>query len=410
MDLERKSGESKLEYHKRLVYGKLVDHTLNDIDFTELSEFVYGKPYSSDVARRMMYGSKKTIDLLQEEHENSVSGKDIIAGISSEKAELEKERRRLFDQRREYNKLLTADGRAEHLYTSLANAANHLNETVGCIFDFRSPEVYDECCTFGNNEAIVVFSDWHYGMIADNEFNKYDTQICKDRVKSIVDAAISRIKLHSCRRLHIVVLGDMIHGAIHCSARVASEELVCDQLMQVSEILAQAIIALSSTVEDTEVYITYGNHARVVPNKNESIHRDNIERIIPWWLQQRFSQVEHITVNADSGSEFVLLNVCGHDICAVHGDLDSVKSSPRLLSTLFHKRRGMNIEYIILGDKHHFEGFEELGVTAQICGSLCGADDYANGKRLFSTPSQMLLIVNRDVGVDAEYKIKCTQQ
>lgn len=407
MGLERKLGESKLEYHKRLIYGKLVDHTLNDIDFTELSEFVYGRPYSSDVARRMMYGSKKTIDLLQEENESSVSGKDIIAGISSEKAELEKERRRLFDQRREYNKLLIADGRAEHLYSSLANAANRLNETVGRIFDFNTQEVYDECCSFGNNEAIVVFSDWHYGMIADNEFNKYNTQICKERVRSVVDAAISRIKLHRCRKLHVVVLGDMIHGAIHCSARVASEELVCDQLMQVSEILAQAIIALSNTVEDTEVYITYGNHARVVPNKSESIHRDNIERIIPWWLQQRFSQIEHITVNADNGSEFVLLNVCGHDICAVHGDLDSVKSSPRLLSTLFHKRRGMNIEYIILGDKHHFEGFEELGVTAQICGSLCGADDYANGKRLFSTPSQMLIIVNNDVGVDAEYKIKC---
>lgn len=404
MELERRSGESELAYHKRLIEGKLVNNVLNDVDYTELSEFVYGKQYSSDVARRMMYGSKKTLDLIQEESQKSVSGQDIIDSISQERAELEKERRRLFDQRREYNKLLIADGRAEHLYASLEDAAKRLNETVGAVCEYVP---CDDGYIYGDSEAVLVFSDWHYGMVADNEFNKYDTHICKERVQTVVDAATRRIKLHGCRKLHVIVLGDVLQGGIHVSARVSSEELVCDQLMQVSEILAQAIIALSRVVEETEVYITYGNHARVIPNKAESIHRDNIERIIPWWMRQRFSQLSNIHVSEDTGSEFILLNVCGHDICATHGDLDNVKPSPRLLSTLFHKRRGMNIEYIILGDKHHFEGFEELGVTSQICGALCGADDYANGKRLYSTPSQLLLIVNPEDGVDAEYKLKC---
>lgn len=404
MELERRIGESELQYHKRLINGKLQDHTLTDIDFAELSEFVYGKPYSSDTARRMMYGSKRTLDLIEAECQSNITDQEIISGISSERAELEKERRRLFDQRREYNKLVTADGRAEHLYAALKASADNLNDTVGCLFrDY----LRDDYIT-GENEAVIVFSDWHYGMKVDNEFNSFNTQVCRSRVRSVVEAAIPRIKMNGCRKLHIVVLGDLIHGAIHIGARVASEELVCDQLMQVSEILAQAIISLSSAVEETAVYITYGNHARTIPNKQESIHRDNIERIVPWWMKQRVSQYPDISVVENkSGSEFILMNVCGHDICATHGDLDSVKSSPRLLSTLFHKRRGMNIEYIILGDKHHYEGFEELGVTAQICGSLCGSDDYANDKRLYSTPSQLLLIVNPDIGVDAEYKIKC---
>jgi hypothetical protein len=66
----------------------------------------------------------------------------------------------------------------------------------------------------------------------------------------------------------------------------------------------------------------------------------------------------------------------------------------------------MNLEYIILGDKHHRESFEEMGITSMICGSLCGADDYSSNKRLFSTPSQLLLIFNKD-GLDAEYRISC---
>ena len=87
--------------------------------------------------------------------------------------------------------------------------------------------------------------------------------------------------------------------------------------------------------------------------------------------------------------------------------MDSVKSSPRLLATLFQKKYGMDIEYVLLGDKHHRESFDEVGICAMICGSLCGTDDYANSKRLYSQPEQLLLIVTEDDGVDAEYRIKC---
>ena len=74
---------------------------------------------------------------------------------------------------------------------------------------------------------------------------------------------------------------------------------------------------------------------------------------------------------------------------------------------LLNQKFGTNIEYVLLGDKHHRESFEELGVTSVLCGALCGTDDYANGKRLYSTPSQLLLIMNEADGVDAEYQIKC---
>lgn len=177
--------------------------------------------------------------------------------------------------------------------------------------------------------------------------------------------------------------------------------------MQASEILAQSVEYLSSFVDTVKVYMTYGNHARTVQNKNESIHRDNMERIIPWWLKTRLANYNNIDIVDDDGTEFIFACPCGHGICASHGDNDSVKSSPRLLTTLFQKRYGRDIEYIIHGDKHHRECFEEIGADAVLCGSLCGTDDYANSKRLYAVPSQLLLIVNPQIGVDAEYKIKC---
>ena len=404
IQLERKQGESLLDYHKRLVYGKLVDKTLADADYTELAELVYGQSYSSDVARRMLYGSRRTLELLDSERVNKICDDDIITELDTKMIELRKERQKFFDQRREFNKLVSFDGRREHLYDTLSDAANKLNETIGTIFANNSDNTYIQK---SDNEAVLVFSDWHYGMEVENVFNTYNTEICIKRVMNTVNEAIKRIMLHKCSKLHVVLLGDMFHGAIHTSVRVASEELVCEQIMQVSEILAQSIERLSTVVDEVNVYATYGNHGRTVQNKKDSIHADNMEKLIPWWLEQRLSSHDNISIINDSKYEFIFLNAAGHEICAAHGDLDSVTSSPRLLTTLFNKQYGKNIECILQGDKHHRESFEELGVTSMICGALCGSDDYASDKRLFSSASQLLLIVNPEIGIDAEYRLQC---
>ncbi len=402
MDIEKRDDETQLQYHKRLIFGKLVDKTLADVDYSELAELAYGQPYSSDCARRMFYGSKRTLELLEEERTDDLP-LDLLTELDSKMVELKKERQRFYDMRREYNKNIITDAREEHLYDTLEQAAQNLSATIGDLYPGTDYHGDDSRGT----EAVLVFSDWHYGLKADNAFNKFDTASCIDRVRYVTQEAAARISFHNCHRLHIVVLGDLFHGAIHTSARVASEELVCDQIMQVSEILAQSIQYLSQYVRQTDVYLTYGNHARTVQQKKDSIHRDNMERLIPWWLKARLSADDKIVVHEDSGTEFVFANVCGHDLVAVHGDNDTVKSSTRILPSLLNKKYGLDIEYILLGDKHHRESFEEFGCTTMMCGSLCGADDYANNKRMYSTPSQLLLIVTEEDGVDAEYRLKC---
>lgn len=405
MDLQRRDGESNLQYHKRMVEGKLVDKTLADVDYSELSELVYGKSYASDVARRMMYGSKRTLELIDDEMlSNMMSNEDNkeIDRIEDKIIELKMERQKLRDQRREYNKIINSSGRDEYLKDRIVEAANKVSELYDPMYDeveLSKPN--------GENSAVLIFSDWHYGMTTDNIYNKYNSEICKQRVKEVTQKAIDRMIINECGELHIIVLGDLFHGAIHTGVRVASDELVCDQMMNVSEVLAQSIIYMSMFIENVYVHMTYGNHARTVQNKNDSIHRDNMERVVRWWLEQRLSGYSNINVCEESKNEMIFVNVRNHGICAVHGDLDNVKSAPRLLHTLLNKKCGIDFEYLILGDKHHYERIDELGITSVICGALCGTDDYANDKRLYSDPSQLLLIVNEEEGVDAEYKLKC---
>lgn len=407
MELNKRDGENNYEYHRRLVYGKLVDKTLADVDYTELAQALYGQPYSPDVARRMVYGSKRTIDAITNDIECGAgadkNSEDILREIDAKRMELQKERQRFLDQRREYNKLVSYEGRKEYLEDRLVAAAENLTDTIGA-FLFNAPKRTNGGGT--SSEAVVVLCDWHYGMTADNIWNKYDTKICAERLNQILSAAYDKMALHGCRKLHIAVLGDLIHGAIHTGTRVASEELVCDQLMNVSEILAQSILFLSSNVDETHVYVTYGNHARTVQNKQDSVHRDNMERIIPWWLKQRLKDVNDVYIHDESDNEFIYMDVAGYGVCASHGDLDSLRSSPKLIPSVCARKYNKSVDCILLADKHHRESIEELGVTAMVCDGLCGTDDYANSKRLYSTPAQTMLIFTQDVGLDGEYHLR----
>lgn len=404
--IERMANESLLDYHKRLIYGKLVDKTLSDIDYSELSELVYGQTYSSDVARRMLYGSRKTLELIDNERAAGIADSDIRCEVDTKLEQIQKEAQKLRDQRREYMKLISTEGRAEHLHNIITSAAAKLGDEIGHMYNSVGNDTrYRYDYSDSNGEAVLVLSDWHYGLKANNVFNTYNTAICRERVKCVIESAIDRIALHHCDVVHVVVLGDLFHGAVHTSVRVASEEVVCEQIMHVSEILAQSIYEISKYVSRVNVYLTYGNHGRTVPNRKDNLHNDNMEKIINWWLIERFKENDAITVSPVPDNEFIAFNVCGHSFCATHGDLDSIQSSPRLLSTLFQKKYGIDLEYILLGDKHHRESYNELGVTSMLCGSLCGVDDFANEKRLYSEPSQLLLIVNKQDGVDAEYRL-----
>lgn len=304
-----------------------------------------------------------------------------------------------YDQRREYRKLLTKEAREEHIFSELLKCANSLNES--------SPLTINSKVCNGKKEAILVFADWHYGMVTDNIWNKYNTDICKKRVEEYISKAINYIKINEVDKIHVVILGDLAHGSIHTGVRVASEEDACDQLMNVAEICAQAINELSKHARKVCVYSTYGNHMRTVQNKKDSKHSDNMEKVVPWWIKARFSGRDDIDVVEEAGyEEFLKFNVCGYGVCAVHGDLDNIKNFGVTANTIFTKLYGETIDYTISADKHHLEEFESFDIENIIVGSLCGTDDYARDHRLFSAPRQTLMIFSESEGRECTYNIK----
>lgn len=326
------------------------------------------------------------------------SDNEYLKKIQEEKDECYKAKKQLQDQRREYNKELAKDARAEHLTEELIQAANRLSSEK-MIKDTNG--VYYTA----DNDAVLCLTDWHFGMVTDNIWNVYNVTICKTRVNDLFVKAKKYLRLHNVDKLHVLVLGDLINGAIHSSVRVASEEVACEQLMHASELLAEFVDEISHYVNEVHVYSTYGNHARTVQKKEDSVHNDNMERIIPWWLQWRLKDNTKVTIEDNEFYEFIYLNVHGHGIVAVHGDLENFRKLGINMHTIFSKQFNLNVEYCFSGDKHHSESIDSYGIENVLVSSLCGTDNYANSKRLYSKAGQTLCIFNKEDGKVCTYNI-----
>lgn len=390
MDLDfllRKDGELEEEYIYRICSHK--DDIGSWYDVADIINENLGYEYTESKYRKQFQAYQKMFGKVGEKE----------SSIREKLDEIYKERVRWMDQRRVYNESIRKCARFEYLTEVIKESIEKMNKNYPLVYTCDRPYTEED------TEAILVLSDIHYGMNCDCIWNKYNTEIAQERIATVVTKSIEHIIFHKVKKLHIILLGDAAHGAIHTTARIKSDEDACDQIVHISEILAQVIKNLSDYVEETYVYSTYGNHLRTVQNKKESVHSDNMEKIIPWYLKARLQNCEDIKIVDSNYYEFIFLDVCGHGIVATHGDLDSIKNIGVVANTLFSKVYGKNIEYTISGDKHHVESFEQLGIESVISPSLCGTDEFANNKRLYSKPGQLFMIFTEEDGKQCTYNI-----
>ena len=394
-NLKRMPNESDDQYFFRICQMK------DSLGFTwpQMAE-IFNEEFGcnkGDTAYRKKWAAFKNV--FDANTDKLVGENKYLEEIKQATDELYKAKRQLYDQRREYNKILVSDARARHLSEKLIEAANIAPlQNYSNMFNFNS--------SISDEEAILFLSDWHYGQVSNNIWNEYNVKICKERVSKLFNKVISAIQDHKINTLHIALLGDFVNGSIHTSCRVASEENTCEQLMHVSEIIANFINEISAYVNQVNVYSTYGNHARSIQKKEDNIHADNMERVIPWWLAQRLKDNYKVNVIDSEYYEFIYFNVCGYNVVCTHGDLDQFKNIGVTVNSIFTKKYGKSIDYTFSADKHHLESFEQFGIESTLVGSLCGTDEFANNKRLYSNPMQTLCIFTPEDGKKCTYNIK----
>lgn len=254
---------------------------------------------------------------------------------------------------------------------------------------------------FNESEGVLLLSDWHYGMVCDNPWNKFDPDICRDRVNQLLNKVIDIVKKNGVDHVTVLDLADLIAGRIHTQIRIESRFDVITQTMEVAEILAEFLNELSYHC-GVSFYSCLDNHSRLEPNKKESMDLESLARLIPWYLVERLKDNDCVEIcNNTFGADIITCKVAGHNIIGVHGDNDSPRTALERLSLMTHQHYDM----LCTAHLHHFSCDEQHQSVVVSNSSLMGVDRYAEKLRLTSDPSQTFVISTPENVCECIYRI-----
>lgn len=360
-----------------------------DMGWDEVCDYI-GADIHPDSLRKAFatteYGGYNVAKYLMDKTANELT-EEMVKRLQSKKDEEYKERVRLQDARREYNKELRAEARYENLVNIMKDC---LSDVATSNIEFGKKHLHIE--NKKSKYAILMFSDWHYGALCDSQWNYYDTNVAQLRAEQLVAKTQSYILSLGITDLIVEINGDMCEGMINIGNRVASEESVVEQIINVSKLLSKCILSLKPYVNSIKVVTTLGNHGRLTPNRKEQAdERENFEMLIPEFL--RLTLGDDIPIVTSQGLDFVKYEFDDKIICLSHGHHDKVNSA---IDNMIRVYKVVPDE-IHLGHWHHMSDLNDSNIHVVVNGSIKGVDDFGlKATRCTTQPSQNLIVYGKD--------------
>jgi hypothetical protein len=179
---------------------------------------------------------------------------DPLVDAEKEAAKLSVENRRLkADKARLLSALNTRDDFAAHLRAALADRYKPTKPTK------PRPQ--------GGPTTYLILSDWHVGQYIRPEtvsdLEAYDLATCRERVLSIIGKARDILATITPSRFTVVLLGDLIDGAIHAEQMRNWEFGPTEAIIKTSDLLVDVLRAMCPD----EVLAMVGNHGRMYQGK-----------------------------------------------------------------------------------------------------------------------------------------------
>lgn len=382
--LKRKENETPFQYQKRLIYGKLVDKTLSNIDYTELAKLIYGKPYSRDVARRMMYGSRRTLDLMNKEAIN-LSADSVISDLDEKMIEFKKEKQKMFDQRTALNKIIRERARQEELNEIIANAIKNIKHSE---MEYKPRPLISS-----DNDLMVSLNDIHFGANIKNAWNEYNSDICREMMHNYADDIIKIKERHKSENCFCWMNGDAISGNIHYSIAVTNKENVIEQITGVSEVISEFLEKLSGHFNKVTLVTVAGNHSRINPNKENALMTERLDDLIEWYISARLQNLKNVVIGSDKIDPTVYtIDIRGKLYGGIHGDYDNSPTKIQSLRTMIEDRTKRKLYALMTGHMHHNKTDSIQGLKVVMAGSFLGVDDYCVGRRILGTQEQLVSV------------------
>lgn len=391
MTIKRKPDETEIEYKYRICK----DREIYDLDtWNDVAEAL-NKELDADFTESAYRKWYKNFEAGVQHGIESASNQDMFKEIEDKTITFQKEKVKLQDQKRELSNLIRQQARFEHLKDEVVLAIKELNKDKPLSFiksDY--PKLGSE------KKGIALWSDWHIGSEFSNSFNTYSIDVFRSRLKHLVSKTVEYSSKNNIGEIIIANLGDALHGAIHVSARVQSGEDVIRQIQIAAEAMSEALAELSKHHNKIKFINIIGNHSRLISNKNDSVFTENLEYLIPWFMNARLKDFSNIEIVQDTDGYYIE-EIDGEKFVFCHGDLDSANMSAKNIPQLL----GFVPKVIFSAHIHHnFE--KEFGRTETIVnGSMMGPDDYSVSKRYYASPMQKYIVLDGNE-IECTYKIK----
>lgn len=403
--LKRLPNENELDYIKRIVYGKLVDKTI-DADYEDLSELVFGEGnnYNSSEVRKRFYGIKRILELIEENKTENITDNEVLTELQMKKIEIEKERKKLQTEKLFNNRLVRDCAKIELYLEKIEECVNNLEP-----FDRHEIHIRPE----GNKVAIINISDAHVGKegkiigLKGEILNEYNFEIFKERMFNLFDEVLKIVQRENISEIKLLALGDMVDGILRASQLQSLEFGVVDSVIEYSEFISEWIDDLSNYVY-IDYHSAYGNHAglRLLNAKSsKDFPHENVEKLIDRFIKTRLRNNDNVRIN-DNNLPYAYFDVFGINIFAIHGEEKNLTQSLKDFRLMYKE----DIDIILTGHLHSNYS-QDVGIgkygNAEVIRvpSICGIDDFSMTLHKMSRAGSKILIIEDGVGKTIEYSV-----
>lgn len=408
---EKVEGETLEEYQMRLSVLKLVDGF--DLDWTEIRDLLVEAGMESkhpDNIRKEGYAWVKASKLLEkklaemedeyyyklkrvkEKVDEEIEDKRIKE-INNKINQLQKEKQKLKDERNFINAERRTVARVEHLIECMQDKIEELGK--------EKPLVGKEVIKpINNSVGIAMISDIHLGVDVDNVLTQYNPNICKEKMNYYINEVIRYGEFNNIRELYIVGLGDYITGVIHSTNRLESRLNAVQQVLNVSELLSEAINRLSEHFI-CKVGLVQGNHDEIrLGDKDNTLIEESFTFFIDGYIKQRLKDNNNVEFlqNEDKEKEFITFKINGFNFFASHGQRDRDRQLDRTIEMFDEKLD------VILRGHFHQPCKEYKNKTLVITNGCWSGEPYTKRARLYSPSIQKFLIFDEE-GLVCDYDI-----
>lgn len=388
-------NETPKAYRIRLYKNKEL-YGLNNEEIGKLCNEAFGVEWTESAHRKKTQNYLKGYnDAKAELGDASQQLQNMIDENNALLLEVKKEKQKLSDERVEYNRQIRQEARKE----SFADMVKRII--------FENVEPIDLCsypCEFTvhqDSDLLCHLTDVHAGIYVENWKNIFNENILKIRIEKYVDKIIDVGARHGASNCYIVI-GEILSGLIHNNLRLQNNMDLMEQFKYVSELISVMLEKLSHYFDHTYVFVTPGNHSRIVAKKEDALDGENMDLLLPFYLKARLQNITNVHIcDNDTDSEIAIFKIRGNTVMSSHGHKDSPASVVQNFTMMF----GVKPDIVLLGHRHT-NGLTTVYDTKVIeSGCVSGSDQYAISIRKVNRPEQTISVISQN-GLECVYDVQ----